>query len=575
VTSASNSIVSPLRFALSAALAFGTLALGCTSEDAPPPPVPEPVAFQIVSPGRAAFVSSSNGNNVEVKGVGASPGLTFNGKPVSTVHDDGSFETVIEAAEGVNVIHATDVAGTIDQAFLFGRFAPPEKAIPSAVTVRINPGGYKNDDPTIASLSRLGALAFESIDLLAALEGKTFSGALSGGTWSFAVKSATYKGSTAQLTPAPGGAAFIASLSNVEVHGILSVTVLYTQTDNATIRIDSAIVSGDIEAGLEKGALTAKGTNATTKFNGFAYDSNNAGFPCCVDEILTNLMKSNVEAAVQEKVNEVLGSKVAFALNQLGLPPVIDLTSKGFPATLAVTQAFDAASFTEVGAELSASLNLGATIEKGSLGDDAPGWLELGSKPLALGTSTPHAVSLSLDLINQALFGVWAEGALVRTMENVTSLGTVKLTPKLPPVMTLDKDGQLVAAIGEVFLNATLSGKPVVGSVTVLAAVVPSLDGAAGKLVLTPSPNPQVIVSWVSVEGVPPAVQTLVETLVKAQVPSLLSPIAVPLPALPLASYAPSLAGTVASVSKDAKLSLDSATKRARIEGALVLVPSN
>jgi hypothetical protein len=574
VTSASNSIVSPLRFALSAALAFGPLALGCTSEDAPPPPVPEPVAFQIVSPGRAAFVSSSNGNNVEVKGVGASPGLTFNGKPLP-VAADGSFETTLVADEGLNVMQAEDSSGSLASAFLFGRFIAPDKAIPGAVKVRINPEGFKSSDASVASISRLAGLAFGSIDLLAALKGKTFMGTFSGGSWSFAVKSATYGGSTVQFTPQAGGGAFIASLSNVDVKGVLSVDFAYTQTDNATIHIDAAIVSGDIEAGLSKGALAVSGSNITTKFNGFTYDSNNAGFPCCVDDILSKFMKSNVEAAVQEKVAEVLASKVAFALNDFGLPESIDLSSKGFPVTLGIEQAFDGASFTENGAELSASLRFSATAGAGARALGAPGWLELGSKPLALGTSTPHAISIALDALNQALFAVWSADGLTSTRENVASLGKVTLAPKLPPVLKLTNDGKIEASAGEVFMNATIGGKPVVASVSVVQVVEPVLDGDKGALRLSPSQPAEVYVSWLKADDVAPAVKALLEALVKEQIPDMLASVTFPLPSVPLANFAPSLAGTVAAVSKDAVISLDANSNRARIEGALVLVPAN
>jgi len=546
--------------------------LGCTSADVPLPS--EPVPFQLVTPGRAVFVSSANGDVVEVRGVGAAPGLTVEGVPI-TPAADGSFTTTFVAHEGLNVVHAEDPTGRLANAFLFGRFASPDKMIPGAVTLRINSEGFKSNDPKVASLSRLAELAFDGIGLLAQLEGKTFTGTFKGGSWSFAVKKATYGDSMATLTPKAGGAAFIASLSKVEVNGVLSIDFSYTQTDAATIRIDSAIVSGDIEAGLADGALAVNGANITTTLNGFAYDSNNAGFPCCVDEILTDLMKSNLEAAMQEKVAEVLESKVALALNDLGLPPVIDLTDTGFPATLAVSHAFDAASFTKTGASLSAALRISGTPGERQRALGSPGWLELGAKPVELGTTTPHALSVSLDVLNQALFAVWGEDALTRTIDDVPSFGSVTLTPKLPPVVTLTPEGNIRAAIGEVFVRGNFGGSPVLATVSIIDDVMPSLDGEAGKLTLTPSGKPDVAITWIQAEGVPQTLRAVVEAMAVTQVPKLLSPFALPLPSLPLANFAPSLAGTVAAVSKEAKLWLDPKTNRARIEGALVLVPAN
>ena len=224
---------------------------------------------------------------------------------------------------------------------------------------------------------------------------------------------------------------------------------------------------------------------------------------------------------------------------------------------------------------MSAALRISGTPGERQRALGSPGWLELGNKPVELGTTTPHALSVSLDVLNQALFAVWGEDALTRTIDDVPSFGSVTLTPKLPPVVTLTPEGNLRAAIGEVFVRGNFGGSPVLATVSIVDDVMPSLDGEAGKLTLTPSGKPEVAITWIQAEGVPQTLRAVVEAMAVTQVPKLLSPLALPLPSLPLASFAPSLAGTVAAVSKEAKLWLDPKTNRARIEGALVLVPAN
>jgi len=571
------------RFSFFAQLALlGGLAVGCTSEEALPPPPPEPVPvveeseplqLEILKPERAAFLSESDGADIEVFGLGASPGLTINGDPV-TPEADGSFKTIITAHSGLNVLHAEDELSSVDTPFLFGTYAAPSKALPGAVSVRINAGGFKNTDLKVASLTRLAQLGLDDIDLLAQLKGQIFSGTFTGGSWSFKVSSTSYTGAKVSFLPRTGGASFQATVSKVAVKGVLTVKVLFTKTDNATLSIDSTSVNGNIDAALSKGSLTAKGSSVTTKITGFSYDSNNAGFPCCVDWILTQVMQGNIESAVKDNVKAALESKVAFALNQLGLPPSVDLSSTGFPAKIGIKQTFDGASFTASGATLSAQLHFTGAYAADDPGKLAPGWFELGSKPLTLASTTPYGVSISLDALNQALFTVWGQNALARTVDDVPTVGSVTLTPKLPPIVTLSPEGKLTAALGEVIVEAKLGGNPFKAAVSVIDEVTPTLSGAAGKLTLAPSKSPQISLSWLDAEKIAPALRNVVKAMILEQVPSMLTPIALPLPSLPLAAFAPSQAANVAALGPTSTLKLDPKTNRAAIQGALVIMPA-
>ncbi|MBM4374066.1 MAG: hypothetical protein FJ095_03200 [Deltaproteobacteria bacterium] len=571
----------PLRRSIFAA-ALALLVVGCTSESvapvdlAPAEPVveeSEPAALVIFTPRRGAFLEAAEGETVVVKGVGAAPGLTINGEPV-TPNEDGSFSTTVIAERGLNLIRAVDDDGSLDVPFLFGDFAPPSKELASALTVRLNASGFKSSDSKNVTLTRLAQLALDDVDLLASLKGQTFSGTFTGGSWSFKVSSTSYDNAKVTFSPRSGGASFQASVANVRVNGTLTVKVLFTKTDAATIGLDAATVNGNIDASLAaSGKLSAKGSGVKTALSGFSYDSNNAGFPCCVDWILTKVMQDNVETAVRDNVKKVLETKVGVALNELGLPSAIDLSPTGFSAKVGIKQRFDAASFSSTGASLSVRAHFSAKVDASDPGADAPGWFELGAKPLTVSTTSPVGLTVSLDALNQALHAAWAQGGLVRTLEDVPTLGEVTLSPALPPIVQLTPQGKLIAAVGEVVIDGALAGKPVRAALSVIDEVTPTLDGAAGKLTIVTSPKPVVSLTWLEAEHVAPAVRDLVKSMVLGQVPKFLAPLELPLPGIPLAAIAPSQANKVAVVGPSATLKLDPKTNRAAVQGSLVLVP--
>jgi hypothetical protein len=188
-------------------------------------------------------------------------------------------------------------------------------------------------------------------------------------------------------------------------------------------------------------------------------------------------------------------------------------------------------------------------------------------------TASPIGLTVSLDALNQALHAAWAQGGLVRTLEDVPTLGEVKLSPALPPVVQLTPDGRLVAAVGEVVVDGTLAGKPVRAALSVVDEITPTLDGKAGKLTLVTSEQPVVSLTWLEAEHVAPAVRDMVKSMALSQVPKFLAPIELPLPGIPLAAIAPSQASKMAAVGPSATLKLDPKANRAAVQGSLVLVP--
>ena len=108
---------------------------------------------------------------------------------------------------------------------------------------------------------------------------------------------------------------------------------------------------------------------------------------------------------------------------------------------------------------------------------------------------------------------------------------------------------------------------------SIIDEVTPSLSAAAGKLTLAPSKSPQISLTWLDADQVAPSLRAVIQALILKQVPLLLTPIALPLPSLPLAALAPSQALMVAALGPTSTLTLDLKTHRAAIQGALMLMP--
>lgn len=585
-------LVEPLVFSPAHAMNFvprivglcglGLVSLACTAEAVAPidldraePIVEEnePAALQFLTPERGVFLDAKDGDQILVKGLGASPGLTINGEPVEP-DEFGTFTTTVTARTGLNLIRAVDGDGSLDSPFMFGDYASPLKQVSSAVTVRMNAAGFKSTDPSNATLTRLAQLALDDVNLLAQLKGQTYTGSFTGGSWSFKVTSTSYSGAKVSFSPKAGGASFQATVSNVKVNGTLSIKLLFTKTDNATIGLSSANVTGSIDASLSStGSLSAAGTGVKTALYGFTYDSNNAGFPCCVDWILTKIMQEKVETAVRDNVRKVLETKVGFALNELGLPSTIDLSGAGFPATIGVKHRFESAAFTSSGATLSSRVHFTANVGPDDPGKTAPGWLELGSKPLAVANSAAFGLTVSVDALNQALHAAWAQGGLVRSVDDVPMVGKVTLHPMMPPVVMITPQGTLSAGIGEVVVDATLAGKPIKAALTVQDEISASLDGGAGELRLDISKHPLISITWLEADHVVPAIRDAIKQMVMEQAPKFLTAIALPLPSIPLAGIAPSQANKMAAIAPTSLLNFDAGANRARMQGALMIMP--
>ena len=531
-----------------------------------------PEGIVVTAPARGAFIPAEAGNIVTVMGNGARADLTINGQPV-TPDDGGGFVADVPLGVGLNLITVADGEGSVETPVVFGHFAPTTQAVPGAVSLKVNARGFANDDPNAMSLTEVAQHALDDVDLLAPLKGQTLTGSIPGGSWSLLVWNTEYAGTSVQLSPAQGGAAFTAMVHDVEVFGTLTIDLLFTKTDEVVLSADAVHVTGNVMAGLEGTSLGGSAPNTTALLQGFNYDSGNAGLPCCVDGILTDYLRPKVQDQVQAQVRDIMSTEVAFALEQFALPPAIDLSALGFDAAIGIDTHLDGAYFDATGATLSAAAKFSGAVQPGQIGETAPGWLAVGQVAAPQALEPAFGVSVSLDALNQALHAAWAQDGLRRMLQGLPMVDTVLVEPRLPPMVLPNPDGTLSARAGEVVLHATFQDVPIQAAVNVLGDVTVQLDPQGGQLLLAPGPQPTVSVTWLLYEGVDEGMRDIIKSTIIDMVPTLLTPISLPLPTLPLGAISPSLDGMAGALAPSTILSVAPETSRLELYGDLMMAP--
>jgi hypothetical protein len=456
---------------------------------------------------------------------------------------------------------------------MYGDYGSAAESVSQAVAVQVNGSGFANADPSRLSLTLLANRALDDVDLLAGLQGQSFSGSSYGADWTFDVWSTYYSVVSVELVPHAGGITFYASLGDVYVDGTLTVTVLGVgPSGDVTLSASSAEVVGEIELWLDDaGAVHGWVSTVDAWLEGFAYDSGNAGFPCCVDSIMTSILEPKVQDAAQSGVEGALAEDVAFALSQLSLPPSFDLSAMGLPAVVGIDEVFDAVGMDQGSLALSAAARFHHPIEAGDPGATAPGWLRASGAAPPLPTEPSFGLSVALDALNQALFVAWAQGGLDLGFD-ADSLGHVALRPQLPPVVLPNGQGGLTASVGEVVADFAIGDSPVKAAFTIIDDVAIAIDPATRGIALVPGPSPQISITWLDAEGVDPILLQLVEDGVMEKLPALLTPMTLPLPSIPLGAIASSFADAVGAVTPTSQIVVDAGSGRLNVLGDFEIV---
>jgi hypothetical protein len=572
----------PMKLSLSIAAALVTLgAVHCSSDDPKKPndgtTDNHPGSLVITTPERAAFIEGDDGANVEVKGTGASAGteLTINGEHAD-VAADGSFHATVTARKGLNVIAAVNGDSKLDSPFLFGHFAKQGTPIKEAAALNIGIGALNGQAPA-TSFSTIANAFIAKQDLVTAIKGQTMNGDVLGAKWSFKVTNAKYESVNVGFNPAAKGVDVKAAVKKVVVDGTLSMDVLVKKYSGPVkLTAEQALVTGNALLALEKDeALKVAMPAAEAKLEKFKIDSNNIGFPCCVDEIASGFLGPMIEKSIADQIKQQIPSALELTLDGIGLPKQIDVPSLGI-APIPINAKFDSVEFDLGGGTLTASVLFGGPtggFDPSMPGSKAPGWLQLGqplARPSRAGTS-PFAISLSVDAVNQLLFTAWGVGSITRTLPDTPPVSGLKIDPKLPPVITVGEGGALRLGLGEVVVDATLGSTPFTAALTVQQDVEPKADAQQGGLVLEMKGDPKIAITWLKADEVADGVRTIITGAVNDQLKKLLKPITIPLPKISLEQLGEGFAGQSIAI-MTSSLEVDRNTARVKVGGSLSLV---
>lgn len=556
--------------ALLLALTLAVSATACSSEE-PAPTSGEPVVenhpgtLVITAPARAAFLEDDGSPVVEVSGTGATSALTVNGERAD-VAADGTFHARVKPTKGLNLVVALDGESRLETPFLFGHFLPATTPVAHAVALDVGTFGISAAAPA-ASLESVTNLALAKRDLIGAFKGQSFSGTVTGATWTFAVTGGSNGAANVTLGAVAKGLAVNAAVKDVIVDGRLSIRALgLTYARDVRITVGGAVVTGDVAIALDDAtaALTAAMPDAKAKLDDFHFDTDNAGFPCCVDTILTGFIKPKIETAIGEGIREQIPNAVKLTLEGIGLPKQIGFAAAGVAVNVPIATRFDGASFDMSGGTITASTLFGGKLAAGTPGAKAPGWLALGRPYSEATTRAPVlGVSFSIDAVNQLMFAAWGDGSLSYTAPAPLS---ASLAPALPPVVAITDAGALRVGIGEILVTRAGSEHPI-AAVTLLQDVTARGDGDA--LVLAPKGEPTISVTWLADESAGSG-SNLIAAAAKDQLGKLLEPFRIPVPKFALDKLGAGFAGQSLAVQSPSVV-VDKATARINASGKLTL----
>jgi len=569
--------------------------------------------ISITSPAVGAFVQPSQDGTVEVAGTANGNSITVNGQVVAV--NGGSFSAKIPANFGINVISAKlnqAVGGEAQRAFLYGNFAPSNATIPSGILVRTTAPFYDDHSGDLDDLSVIAKTKLNQLDLLKLI------GELPPVSYNFGIGSVDMSVTTVSyakdklaldLSPKATGAHINGGLASINI-GLKFVLHLGGDYEaDAVVAVDTVGFDGDIDAHFDPAAHVPDlndpfGTNFTiepgidasmalpTISLGTIKITTNLKFNG-IDDFLTwlaNQMKNTIASVVAQGIQQNSANHFALALNEVGLPSSFDLNSFGLPAVLSITDVFDnATSFDDQGATISVTTNLAwpssPALGPNNPGPSAPGSLVVGSSPTTQFPQATIGVSLAFDVLNQALFAVWGQNGLVRTVLPATNLGVFNLdpvvaTPRLPPVMLPTTDGRVTLALGDIEVTTALHtfgfDGPVKVTLSANVDVTLGVDSQNGALVFTLSGTPQVFVDVNDLFGlVPDALLLPLSEALQAFAPTIIEnvvkPIEVPLPTMSLNAILGDPHSAL-GLAPPVQVAIDEPTHRLIVSGDVVLV---
>lgn len=552
--------------------------------------------IEISTPPRGAMLTGEQVVLVAGKvydSLGAVAEVKLNGETLA-MGTDGSFSAPMSVVHGLNIVDvaATDTFGNESRStrsFLFSNdYLPDGSAELQQALVNHGLLAYLDDllfynaDPSAPdNLTYLFEVILADLDIGALLPNpvvtdQDLSVLCLWDKYDIHINNITYGKPDVKLLPVAGGVSLHITIPNfsgdfaIETDGFACADFSGSVTANALLAEAMIEISAS-----QSGDLIVNVSQTDVLFDNLQIKL--GGIPGTLLNWLIDLFQGTVANLLQDEfkkqVEEMVAGLTETLADALGAP--IEIPLDGFvpgndPVLLRLAMQFDKAYFTTAGADLDVRLSITAD---NTVGIETPGSMGRGQ---CLGTDdsnfafdlvdpAPLELAGHIDLVNQALYSLWANGGLHLnvTSEALEEMGTdvgkygvadliLDTAPLLPPAITsCNADNKLTAQIGDFYLEAKLSMLGVPADLDMylflaLEADLTVVEGDAGPEIALAIEEPQyVIVDIVSVNDEwKGKEEMLISLLTDTMIPTLLEsfqdkPISFALPTINLGGLLP------------------------------------
>ncbi len=522
----------------------------------------------------------------------------FLGGELLALGTDGSFSAPMDVVHGLNLVDvtATDTFGNESrstQSFIFSNVYLPDGAelleqalVNHALLAYLDDLLFYNSDPSAPNnFTYLFEVILADLDIGALLpnpvvEDQDLSVLCLWDEYDIYIENITYGKSNVVLSPVAGGVTLHIVIPDFSADFSIQTDGLGCADFSGSVAADALVADAMVEISASSaGELLVNVSQTDVVFNNLQITL--GGIPGTLLNWLIGLFQDTIANLLQDEfkkqMEEMVSGLTDTLAEALGAP--IEIPLDGFvpgndPVLLRLSMLFDKAYFTDAGADLDLRMSVTADnvvgIENpGSLGRG--GCLGTDDSNFAFDLANPSPLELAahLDLANQAIYSLWANGGLHLhvTSEGLEEMGTdvgkygvsdliLDTAPLLPPAITsCNADGSLTAQIGDFYLEADLNMLGVPADLHMylflaLDADLAVVEGELGPEIALAIDEPQyVIVDIVSVnEEWKGKEHVLVGLLTDTLIPQLLesfkdSPISFALPTINLGGLLPAEEG--------------------------------
>lgn len=500
--------------------------------------------IEVSSPARGAMLTGElvvlvSGKAHDVLGEVAE--VRLGGEPLA-LGTDGSFSAPMNVVHGLNLVDvtATDTFGNESRAtrsFLFSNVYLPD-GVAQLDLALVNHGLlaylddllFYNNDPSVPdNLTYLFEVILTDLDIGALLpnpvvQDQDLSVLCLWDTYDIYIQNITYGHADVKLAPVAGGVTLHISIPNFAGDFAIQTDGFACADFSGSISANALVADAMIEISASpSGDLLVNVSQTDVQFDNLQITL--GGTPGTLLNWLIELFQGTVASLLQDEfkkqVEEMVAGLTDTLAETLGAPieiPLDPFVPGNDPVLLRLSMLFDKAYFTEAGADLDARLSITADnvvgIENpGSLGRG--GCLGADDTPFAFDLAAPEPLELAghIDLVNQALYSLWANGGLHLNVTSVAleEMGTdvgkygvadlnLDTAPLLPPAITsCNQNGKLTAQIGDFYVEADLSMLGVPTDIHMylflaLEADLTVVEGEAGPEIALAIEEPQYVI---------------------------------------------------------------------------------